>query len=85
MIPTKFDHVSGCHEYLFSSATCITCFHRHGITNMQVLLLHDIRQLHLTDALLQAGTTHHCSTLSRSVGKAFILVLKSEPTLKAAI
>ncbi len=52
---------------------------------MQVLLLHDICQLHLTDALLQAGIAHHCSTLSRSVGEAFIVELDNEPTLKAAI
>ena len=61
------------------------CFCRHGIANMQVLLLHDIRQLHLTDALLQAGTAHHCSTLSRLVDEAFTVVLESEPTLKAAM
>ena len=61
------------------------CFDHHGVANMQVLLLHDIRQLHLTDALLQAGTAHHCSTLSRSAGKAFIVVLKCEPTLQAAM
>ena len=61
------------------------CFDRHSIANMQVLLLHDIRQLHLTDALLQAGTAQHCSTLSRSVGEAFIAVLENRPTLGAAM
>ncbi len=69
----------------FSCATRLMCFHRHGIANMQVLLLHDIRQLHLTDTLLQAGTAHHCSTLSRSVGEAFVAVLENAPMLGAAM
>ncbi|KAL0029785.1 hypothetical protein WJX79_010638 [Trebouxia sp. C0005] len=43
----------------------------HGDAQM-VLLLHDIRQLHLTDALLQAGTAHHCSTLSRVYGDNYL-------------
>ncbi|DBA65573.1 TPA: hypothetical protein ACH3X2_003134 [Trebouxia sp. C0005] len=43
----------------------------HGDAQM-VLLLHDIRQLHLKDALLQAGTAHHCSTLSRVYGDNYL-------------
>ena len=33
---------------------------------MQALLLHDIRQLRLTNAFLQAGVGHHPTTLPRS-------------------